>query len=198
MYWSILKQNVKQSFDKLNIFDTHLFLPRQRSEKHYSLCIIVQNCSKYQHSSLISTLLSMFGKKLARKLYKSSLVQWSSWNKELDVNTYIIGQNYWPSFSHNLCCVLVLYISDVDLQFEVDSERQIFFWETFHGNLIYSQSFCQKSAERKSPKKSFLYFVLISGLRPCFSIMRLKWNLIYMYVYMYNYLPVNMYVSTYK
>ena len=27
---------------------------------------------------------------------------------------------------------------------------------------IYSQSFCQKSAERKSPKKYFSYFVLIS------------------------------------
>ena len=30
--------------------------------------------------------------------------------------------------------------------------------------LIYSQSFCQKSAERKSPKKYFLYIVLMSGL----------------------------------
>ena len=191
---------MKQSGDKLNILDTFVSIRTtiRNTLQNCSLCRIVQNYCKHLHRALISTLLSMFGKKLARKLYKSSLVQWSSWNKELDVNTYIIGQNYWPSFSHNLCCVLVLYISDVDLQFEVDSERQIFFWETFHGNLIYSQSFCQKSAERKSPKKSFLYFVLISGLRPCFSIMRLKWNLIYMYVYMYNYLPVNMYVSTYK
>ena len=41
-----------------------------------------------------------------------------------------------------------------DLQFKVDSERQIF-WEIFHVNFIYSQSFCQKSAERKSPKKYF-------------------------------------------
>ena len=29
--------------------------------------------------------------------------------------------------------------------------------------LFYSQSFCQKSAERKSPKKYFSYFVLMSG-----------------------------------
>ena len=27
-----------------------------------------------------------------------------------------------------------------------------------HGNFIYSQSFCQKSAEKKSPKKYFSYF----------------------------------------
>ena len=45
-----------------------------------------------------------------------------------------------------------------DLQFKVDSEGQIF-WENFHGNFIYSQSFCQKSAEKKSPKKYFSYFV---------------------------------------
>ena len=50
-----------------------------------------------------------------------------------------------------------------DLQFKVDSERQIF-WETFHGNLIQNQSFCQKSAESKSQKKYFLYFVLMPGL----------------------------------
>ena len=40
-----------------------------------------------------------------------------------------------------------------DLQFNVDSERQIF--ET--GRLIYSQNFCQKSAERKSPRKYFFH-----------------------------------------
>ena len=50
-----------------------------------------------------------------------------------------------------------------DLQFKVDSEWHIF-WETFHGNFIHSQSFCRKSAERKSPKKYFSYFVLMSGL----------------------------------
>ena len=43
-----------------------------------------------------------------------------------------------------------------DLQLKVDSERQIF-WETYHGNFIYSQSFFQKSAYRKSPKNYFLF-----------------------------------------
>ena len=44
-----------------------------------------------------------------------------------------------------------------DLQFNVDSERQ-FFEKLFHGSFIYSQSFYQKSAERKSPKKYFFIF----------------------------------------
>ena len=44
-----------------------------------------------------------------------------------------------------------------DLQFNVDSERQIF-EKLFHDSSIYSQSFCQKSAERKSLKKYFFVF----------------------------------------
>ena len=87
------------------------------------------------------------------------------------VHTYIhnwplqpFSQDYWPSFSHHLCCVCQFFIHKcLDLQFKVDSKRQIF-WETFHSNFIYSQSFSQKSAERKSPKKYFSYFVLMSGL----------------------------------
>ena len=78
--------------------------------------------------------------------------------------TYIIG-HYNPSVriidlvSHTIYVVCVNFIHKWrDLQFKVDSERQIF-WETFHGNFIYSRSFCQKSAERKSPKKYFSYFV---------------------------------------
>ena len=50
-----------------------------------------------------------------------------------------------------------------DLQFKVDSERQIF-EKLFHVNFINPQSFCQKSAERKSPKKYFHIFVLMSDL----------------------------------
>ena len=40
----------------------------------------------------------------------------------------------------------------------------IYKWHSFHGNCIYSESFCQKSSEWKSPKKCFSYFVLMSGL----------------------------------
>ena len=80
--------------------------------------------------------------------------------------TYIIS-HYSPSVriidlvSHTTNVVCVNFVHKWrNLQFKVDSERQIF-WETFHGNFIYSQSLCQKSAERKLPKKYFLYFVLI-------------------------------------
>ena len=47
-----------------------------------------------------------------------------------------------------------------NLQFNVDSERQNF-EKLFHGNFIYSQSFCQKSAEMKSPKKYFSYLIFL-------------------------------------
>ena len=50
-----------------------------------------------------------------------------------------------------------------DLQLKVDSERQIF-EKICHGTFNYSQSFCQKCSERKSLKKYFLYFVLMSDL----------------------------------
>ena len=39
-----------------------------------------------------------------------------------------------------------------------------FFEKLFMAVLIYTQNFAQKSAERKLPKKFFLYFVLISGM----------------------------------
>ena len=40
----------------------------------------------------------------------------------------------------------------------VDSEWQIF-ENIFYGRFIYSQSFCWKSAERKSPKKYCFFFI---------------------------------------
>ena len=71
------------------------------------------------------------------------------------------SQDYWPSFSH-LWCVLILYIKWRGLHFKVGSERQIF-WETFHRNFTYSQSFCQKSAVRGNRRKNtfrILYWCL--------------------------------------
>ena len=66
--------------------------------------------------------------------------------------------------SHSTHVVCVNFMREWrDLQFNVDSERQIF-EKLFHGNFIYSQSFCQKSAARKSAKKYFSYSVLMSGL----------------------------------
>ena len=44
-----------------------------------------------------------------------------------------------------------------ELQFNVDFKRQIL-EKLFHGRFIYSQSFCQKSAERKLPNKIFFFY----------------------------------------
>ena len=95
-------------------------------------------------------------KKIIQRVYKNNYI-----------HTHIIG-HYNPSVriinlvSHTTYVVFVNFIHKWrDLQFKVDSERQIF-PETFHGNFIYSQFY--SSAERKSPKKYFLYFVLMSGL----------------------------------
>ena len=63
------------------------------------------------------------------------------------IHRYIIGY-YKPSVriidlvSHTTYVVCVNFIRKKrDLQFKVDSERQIF--EQLRGNFIYSQSFCQ-------------------------------------------------------
>ena len=61
--------------------------------------------------------------------------------------------------SHTTHVVYVNFIRERrDLQFNVDSKRQIF-EKLFHGSYIYTQRFCQKSAESKSPKKYFLYYI---------------------------------------
>ena len=61
--------------------------------------------------------------------------------------------------SHSTHVVCVNFIREWrHLQFNVDSERQIF-ENLFHGRFIHSQSFCQKSAERKSTKKYFSNFI---------------------------------------
>ena len=87
-----------------------------------------------------------------------------------DSNTYIIG-HYNPSVriidlvSHTTYVVCVNFIDKWrDLQFKVGSERQIF-WETFHGNFIWTlRVFARNLLRGKSPKKYFSYFVLMSGL----------------------------------
>ena len=78
-------------------------------------------------------------------------------------NTYIIG-HYNPSVRiidlvfHTTYVVCVNFIHKWrDLQFKVDSKRQNF-EKLSMAIFIYSQ----KSAERKSPKKYFSYFVLMS------------------------------------
>ena len=62
-----------------------------------------------------------------------------------------------------MLCVLTLYISGRTYSLNWTLNVR-FFEKLFMAILFYSQSFCQKSTERKSPKKYFLYFVLMSGL----------------------------------
>ena len=64
---------------------------------------------------------------------------------------------FFSSFSFSHHCVCVNFIQEWrDLQFNVDSE-----WQTFekllHGRFIKSLSFCQKSTEKLSLKKYFLF-----------------------------------------
>ena len=107
---------------------------------------------------------SLYGVELMDLLKIKALILLQKVIYTRDIHTYIIG-HYNPSVriidlvSHTTYVVCVNFFY---LQFKVDSERQT--WETFSGNFIYSQSFCQKSAERKSPKKYFSYCVLMSGL----------------------------------
>ena len=91
--------------------------------------------------------------------------------KHTNIHTYI-HSNYNSSVKiidlvyHTTYVVCVNFtLKCRDLQFKVDSEWQIF-WENFHGNFYCTlrESFYQKSAERKSPKKYLLYFILMSGL----------------------------------
>ena len=71
------------------------------------------------------------------------------------------SQNYWLSFSHHLCFVCVNFINKWrHLQFKIDSEQQIF-WETFQGNFNLLSEILPEIWIRKSPKKYFLYFVLM-------------------------------------
>ena len=60
------------------------------------------------------------------------------------------SQDYWPSFSHHfMLCVLIFIHKWRDLQFKVDSERQIF-WETFHGNFISTLRFLLSGNRRRN------------------------------------------------
>ena len=103
-------------------------------------------------------------KSIEVKLNQSHARIWQDYVSML--NTYIhnwslqrFSQDYGLA-SHTTHAVCVNFIRNWgdDLHFNVDSERQIF-QKLFHGRSIHSQSFCQKSVERKSPKKYFSHFI---------------------------------------
>ena len=70
-----------------------------------------------------------------------------------------------------MLCVLILYISGGTYSLtSIPSDR--FFEKLFMTIFIYSQSFCRKSAEKKSSKKYFSYFLFLClawGSNPGFS-----------------------------
>ena len=82
--------------------------------------------------------------------------------------TSIIG-HYNPSVriidlvSHTTYVVFVLYVSGGTYSLKSTPNVRLF-GKLFMAIFIYSHSFYQKSAERKSPKKYFSYFVSMSGL----------------------------------
>ena len=80
---------------------------------------------------------------------------------------YIYGGTYclkstpifWENFSRQ---VYLLSEFSPEICWEKLAKLRVF-EKIFHGRFIYSQNFYQKSAKKKSPKKYFLYFVLMSG-----------------------------------
>ena len=56
-----------------------------------------------------------------------------------------------------MLCVLILHVSGGTYSLK-STPNDSFLRNFFMAILFHSQSFCQKSAERKSPKKYFLYF----------------------------------------
>ena len=85
----------------------------------------------------------------------------------MDLHTYIHNWSLQP-FSqdyglaaHITHVVCVNFIHEWGTFSLTSTTNDRFFEEIFHGRCIYSQTFCQKSAERKTPKiYCFSYFVL--------------------------------------
>ena len=77
--------------------------------------------------------------------------------------TYIIG-HYNPSVRIIDLVSHTTYIVCINFIHNISTANDRFFKKLFMAVSVYSENFCQKSAERKSPKKYFLYFVLVPEL----------------------------------
>ena len=123
-------------------YNTKMENPREREN-------IITLAKKTNHkltNKIIDSLVRMtFRKKKATYIQNWPL---QSFSQDYGVASYI---------THFVCFNFIRKWRDV--QFNVNPERQIFV-KLFHGRFIYSQSFCHKSAERKSPKKYFSYFII--------------------------------------
>ena len=67
-----------------------------------------------------------------------------------------------------MLCVLILYVKGgTDSLTSTPNDR--FFENLFNGKFIYPQSFCQKYAERKSPKKYIFFHISFLDTNPGFT-----------------------------
>ena len=84
--------------------------------------------------------------------------------KYIYIHTYAFRIIDLVSHTTYIVCVLILYKSGRTYSLKSTPSDRLF-EKLFKAILFTLQSFCRKSAERKSPKKYFWYFVLMSGLR---------------------------------
>ena len=98
---------------------------------------------------------------VSRNSYYSKFVAITTLSKKFSSPFYISGNTRLLYYIHTLH-----YNPSVRI---IIRTIDVFFENLFMAIFIYSQRFCQKSTERKSPKKYFSYSVLMSGLglEPC-------------------------------
>ena len=125
---------------------------------------------KYQHILINSLYLCMSNPRKSSFIISFSCNKKSVYGLNIGIPTYIhiwllqpFSQNY-DLPPHITFVVPVNFMHErYNLQFKVDFERQIF-EKLFMAILFTLRDICQKSAERKSPKKCFHIFVMISDL----------------------------------
>ena len=83
----------------------------------------------------------------------------NNWFLNYYIHTYIIDHY---NTSVRMSCASILYVSGGTYT-QTSTPNDKFLRNYFHATFIYSQSLCQKPAERKSP--NFSYFILISDLK---------------------------------
>ena len=93
---------------------------------------------------------------------------------DMYIHTYIIGHHN-PSVriidlvSHTTYVVCVNFIHKWrNLQFKVDSERQVFFWETFHGNFYLLSELLPEICWEEIVEEIFFVFRLAWDSNPGF------------------------------
>ena len=125
----------------------------------------IRQCDPFNMNwfSLEKKLAIITGQEVDREISKHFLCYWAAQENFkrriiVHIHTYIIGHY------NNLVRIIDLVSHAATYNwFKVDSEQQNF-GETFHGNFYLLSEFLPESAERKSPKKYFSYFILMSRI----------------------------------